>query len=324
MNKALSILGVLALVIGMAVSGAAQSTNDDSDNSTVTVEVDSRTAIDISPNQLDYTNGTIVPGDSVRTTADSFSSVEIENIGSNNITYVWMNASTPADDPFGTGLASEYNAGNFMQINSTGEITGQAAVDDGFSFVNRKEFNESNDLSYVFTPNETWRYGRFRSGDQEHFWAVAANANGECSTESNGFRVGRKAHNKTDTGSTDFTTASEYDAYTLTSVSGSQQYIAPGVNVTLPSGDNRTYDVLVQCGDPFSTIRTQYNPNANGTSDLTTEGGYADYMLDGTASEAAELQPGEHFEVETRIEVPQGVASGTVSAGRLRVIVDAS
>lgn len=328
MKKAFSVLGLLAIITGMTVSAAAQFSPSDnaSDNSTVNVQVESQVAVDISPDQLNYNNDSgIIPGESERFTAEGFGSVEIENIGSANISSVWLNASQPDDNPFGTGVSTQYDAGNFVMVNSTDEITGQAPVDSGFTYVNRKEFNESNDLSYISTPNETWRVGRFKSGDQEHFWAVAADTNGNCDSDATDpFRVGQEAHNVTTTGSVDFVSGN-YDTYTLSSVTGadSNQYVASEVNITLPSGTTRNYDVVVNCGDPFYVSRTQYNAQLEGLTNLVNDGTETEFILNGsTAGGEARLQPGEHFEVETQVEIPQGVASGSVTPGRLRVIVD--
>lgn len=319
-NKSTALLGVLVLVLGMTFSGSAQAT----DNSTVTVNVGTQTAIDISPSALNF--GTIEPGTEVNETTSGFTHFEVENIGSNNITNVWANTSTPTTDPFGTGFASNYDVGNFIQIQPDNEIAGVAS-DNSFTYVNRKEYNESNDLSYITTPegtNQEWRYGRFRVGEQEFFWAVNTTTTGACETgdtDSDDLRVGVQPHNQTATGSVDFTTASEYDSYDLasgTTVEG----VASSVTLSSATLDaDRTYDVVANCGAETYTYRSKFNPDVAG-EDLTATGGAAQYLLSGTAGSAEAFQPGEHFEVNVSVRLPQGVAATGTSEtidGLLRI-----
>lgn len=318
---------IAALAVGMTGSGASQATVGDKDNSTVTVDVAEKVAIDISPEDLSYSG--VNPGASLFETDGDINggpvgAVEIENIGSQNITNVWMNTSTPNDNPFGTGLESQYDAGNFMEIKPTGESNSLDA--SNFRYVNRKEFNESRDLSYVFTPEAgDWRYGRFKAGDQEFFWAVNTTG-GTCEIDGDNddFRVGNVAHNQTATGATDFTSGGDFTSYALTSASGDAEALAAGVSFTPPGDSTRNYDVLVECGDPTYTVRSSYNINALGETDLSLDGSATDYVLNSTGDpQSHELQPGETFGVNTSIRVPQGVPSGNDGiTGTLRVLVN--
>lgn len=313
----LSMALVASFVLLAMSSSATAITSDSTTNSTVTVDVTSKVAIDITPQDLSYTG--MEPGTTVTSTDSGYSAIELENIGSVNISQVWMNASVPSSNPFGSGLASNYDAGNFIQISPTGEIG--TASSNNFTFVNRKEFNESNDLSYVFTPSaDRWDYGRFRAGDQEFFWAVNATSNACTGANGEKLRVGNKAHNKTATGSADFT-SSEYTSYPLTET-GNSHGIATGVNITLPSGNTRYYDVLTKCsGDETYTVRTRYNPKATGATDLTFDGTQIEHLLNSTVGSQGAMQPGEHFQVNTSVEVPQGVPQNAGISGLLRVLV---
>ncbi|MFT4892377.1 MAG: hypothetical protein ACI8Z7_000149 [Candidatus Nanohaloarchaea archaeon] len=310
----------------MMGTASAQVTSEDSDNSTVTVDVASKVAVDISPSDISY--GAIDPGSAVLESNSSsvggpVGAVEIENIGSENITQVWLNTSVPNDNPFGTGLAQEYDAGNFIEVKPTGEANTVSGVSK-FKYINRKEFNETGDLSYVFTPEDggEWKYGRFRVGSQEYFWAVNTTGTpGTCQTDgSDDFLVGQNAHNKTNTGSTDFTDLADISEYGLTNAgSGDAEALATGVTV----GD-RNYDVLVECGDPTYTVRSSYNVNALGAPDLVNDGSAVSHILNATeATDASqELQPGEYFGINTSIRVPQGVPSNAGITGQLRVLVN--
>lgn len=323
-------LTLIALTVGMTATTTAL-TSDDSENSTVQVQVASLTAIDVTPSLLDYNS--INPGERDEVDdAEGFTGVEVENIGSVNITQVWANATVPQDRPFGSGFATEYDAGNFIQINATGE--GQAGVvgpDDYYSFVNRREYNESNDLNYIFTPPspEEWRYGRFRAGDQEFFWAVNTSISGsgcDADADSDDFRVGTAAHNETKTGSNDFTDGSgEYYSRALTDVPGleSSERLATDVWLNVPGQSNRTYDVVVNCGSQTYTTRTRYNVQMDGATDLALDGATARHLVNATAGGAGELQPGDHFSIDMAVSVPLGVANGDVSDGLFRILVNA-
>lgn len=320
-------LAVVTAAMLFTVGSATAQPVDDFENSTVTVQVGNQIAVDISPATLSYTG--ILPGSQqfVTNNAEGFDAIEVENIGSQNITHVWLNASTPSSNPFGTGASTNYNAGNFIQIKPNGDIPG-VSTDSNFTFVNRKEFNESNSLSYIFTePNEDWRYGRFRTGDQEFFWAVNTTSGGACETTgTDNFRVGLTAHNESATGSNDFRTGSgEYTQYDLTAGSNVDGY---ATNVWINSSvqqTNRLYDVVVDCNAPGSggtwAMRSRFNVNPAG-EDLSAAGGAATYVLDGTSQPSDELQPGEHFQMNMSIQVPLGVAQGQVSNGFLRVLVN--
>jgi hypothetical protein len=313
----------------MMGTASAQVTSEGTDNSTVTVDVASKVAIDISPSDISYSN--IDPGSAALQSDGSdvgaaVGAVEIENIGSDNITQLWLNTSVPNDNPFGTGLAQEYDAGNFIEVKPEGEAN--TASNDSFHYINRKEFNETGDLSYVFTPDDggNWKYGRFKVGSQEFFWAVNESSDGSCELDGgSNFRVGQEAHNQTTTGSSDFTDgSSDFDSYSLTGTgAGNAEALATGVTLNPPGMGERAYDVLVECGDPTYTVRSKYNVNALGASDLVNDGQAVQHILNATeADQNAELQPGEHFALNTSIRVPQGVPSNTGITGQLRVFVN--
>lgn len=331
MGASLALLAAAFLITsGMAL------TEDDSENGTVSVGVSSTTAIDITPADLSYTSSgegsQPAPGDRVFTSDSGYEAVEVENIGSKNITKVWMNSSIPTSNPFGSGTQSGYNSGNWIQVNATGEIDGVGGPDSGFTYVNRVDYNETNDLSYIFTPDTgNWRYGRFKGGNQEYFWAVNASDGTDCTGADTGdvLRVGDFAHNKSATGSNDFTGSegsSDWTEYTLADIPGTNKGFTD-VSITRPDGSTREYAVLTSCGSETYTLRTRYNPTMGGADDLSIDSSVAGYLLNVTAgdSETNDLQPGEHFRLETAVEVPFGVASsGSATTGVLRVLAAAT
>ncbi|MFB6199832.1 MAG: hypothetical protein ABEJ83_03060 [Candidatus Nanohaloarchaea archaeon] len=276
-----------------------------------------RTAIDISPSTLAYQG--VAPGEMLSeatASEENFTHVELENIGSTNITQVWMNASVPQSNPFGTGVTGNYDAGNFIQIKPESDPELQVNSNGDFTFVNRKEFNETDELSYIFTPSDSWDYGRFRLGEQEVFWAINTSGS-SCQTGSGQFRVGVNPHNQTATGSNDFRTVNgEYTSYSPVSVPGG--VVAQDVWINT-SSTTRQYDVKLECGGASTTaIRSRYNP---GVINDTAESAVTPIVAQSgnIASEAA-MQPGENFAVNVSVNVPQGVARGQVDQGTLRVL----
>jgi hypothetical protein len=318
-KKTTMALAVSIALLGMVSSGAAQVENDTETD--ITVTVDARTAIDVSPESLDF--GSMVPGESKTDTVGDFSALEIENVGSTNLTNIQFNTSTPDSNPFGTGVGSNHDVGNFVQIAPQEDNMAGIPDTNAYKFVTRKEFNESNDLSYVFA-EDGWDYGRFRVEGQELFWAVntdtSVSSSGGCSTTgSDDFRVGVNAHNRTTTGSTDFTSgSSEYDSYSLSGVS--DYALATDVTVDVPNHDARTYDVLVKCdGSQTYTARTKYSVNPLGV-DISGDASAANYVLD---SGEEDMFPGEHFTTNVSISVPRGVASSSSAlTGTLQVLAE--
>lgn len=330
-KKAILTAALVAVAVGLISPAASQATQDvnDTDNSTVTVQVAEKTAIDISPDTLDYND--VSPGSTQFGTDndgenENFTHVELENIGSTNISRVWMNASTPSSSPFGSGIASNYDAGNFIQIKPQDDLSNVGVVNyDSWTFVTREEFSTDNVPEYIFEPTSgSWEVGRFRVADQEYFWAMEqpSDSASTCSTNSESFRVGNVAHNKTATGSNDFRDSSEYIGYQPTNNTANGAAVVDDVNI---SGAN--YRVKIDCSSTSATgdvtvTRSRFNTEL-GYEDVTSiTTGAAEYLLNEPASADAALQPGEHFSVQTRVSVPQGVASGRVDDGFLRVLVN--
>ena len=324
-------LVIAALTLGMVSSAAADVSDDAEGNATVTVQVATKIAVDVTPEQLEY--GSFDPGESkafaTNGPSPGYGSIEIENIGSENISQVWLNASVPTERPFGTGTAASYDAGNFIKVkpdDSTAQRT-----DSYFTFVNRKEWNESSPLRYVFTPDgEDWDYGRFRAGENEFFWAVEKTGTPpNCAENADSFRLGNDAHNESFTGSTDFTTASDYSGKQPTQVGTTDKYVVTDVTPDIPGqATEPSYDVVLECdnanGETTATF-TRYNVKADGVNDLVEQGGITQHLINSSATNTdAMLQPGENVAVNTSVQVPQGVVSNTGSgySGTLRVFVN--
>lgn len=330
---------VAVLSIGLLSTAAAE----DTDESEVIVDVSTETAVDMHPEQLSYSG--ITPGSEALEDDSGVAAVQIENVGSNSIDTVHMEATAPEETPFATGDRDAYDTANFVSIDVSNPED-HTDLDDSINaydypvFVNRKDFAEVRDLSYIFVEDEEeWEYGRFRVADEEYFWAVETSIDGsETDLE---LRVGTTAHTQSQTGTSDFGDGAEdYDTYQMTSVQdGSEDnptYWVPDEAVSIPrtdSGDEtiaqedwRDYDVVVQT-DPGATggvytVRSRFNEEVEGV-DLTTEGSVTDYIFNSDG--ASVLEPGDSFPVDVNVNVPRGVPSGDASSpGILTVVVTGS
>ncbi|WEL19274.1 hypothetical protein [Candidatus Nanohalococcus occultus] len=329
------IVAALAVVAAVGLVSSATAQEDTLEEAgTVTVDVNNVTAVDLSPNNLAYSGD---PGSVATTeTTNGYQGVEIENVGSENITELYFTTSTPDSRPFGSGTAGAYDAGNFIQIKPSTEITGINGEDD-FQYVSRKSFNESNTLSYVkpITGQGSVRYGRFRAANESFFWMITeAEAGGSsgnyCSggTGSN-LLIGNTPHTPTQTGSVDFTDDTTYTNYSIgTSSDNYGRVDNVGLN-TYEGTKNLT--MLTWCGDSTQqsadntthVIGTRWNPENredSASNQYSTQTNSLEKLID-DPQDPDELQPGEHFTVFTRAAIPNAVANGQVGSGTLTVKV---
>lgn len=330
---------VLALVIiGFAVALTTSATAlSDNEANEVNVTVGQNLRLDVSPNQLAYSS--VTPGSYESSSDNSYNGLEIENVGSRNITHIWVESTEPSSRPFGSGAGGAYDAGNLIQFKVSAEAGAKSTSQ--FHYVGRREYNESNTLSYVKTRSgeSGFRYGRFRTGNEEFFWAINETDQGSTGENSCGgndaslFHMGWDPHSKSTLGSTDFTDSSQYVLYNISQAGPDNLGRVDNVDIRV-SGGNRTYDVFTWCGgvagsktnDTFVTFRKHDVEDAFNTgSDYSTNSGGLQYLLSSSnIATASSLQPGEHFTVSTRVSVPYGVAEGDVKQGTLTFYADDS
>lgn len=371
--KALFLLGFVAVItVGLAMNVGAVSEND-TESSDVNVTIASTVAVDLHPEQLTYPQATV--GSQVTSTDRSFTSVDIENVGSEYIDQIWVETTQPGSEPFGTGLPGNYDAGNFFQIkpnNASGKLKGDS---DAYHFVNRIEYATYNDSlvpSYINAPSSgTYEsttgsasandvaVGRFRVGDEEYFFAIpVSGGSGSCDGTGghNTLLVAKQPHTETSTTPIDFTDGTgypgiegkDYIKYNITELtdtgegfgltdSGPADYGANGVTIRRNFGTaqevNRTYDALVKCDtngesglqltDVPRVIRTRYNVEEGGASDLTDDSNGPMTFLMSTITPSEMLLPGEAVTLDTAIEVPRGVSQGQMTEGTFTVYVTA-
>jgi len=287
------------------------------------VTVANKTMVDIQPDTLAWQN--VDPGsETLASQAVGFpvEAVQIENIGSTNISRIWFNNSYPAANPFGSGDPSDYDAGNFAIVrrNTSGST---------FFFPNLVEYNES-ELIYLQlpTPSTQIAHGRFRSANKEWFWAINS-SDGNCTN--NQFRVGKTAHNQTQMGSADLRTCDPalsgagalgvnpcrvgtLTPTTLSPYTGINQWGWADVYV----GENAAYEnytvaVYGNCTDTVKVMLTHWNKDAPGAQEGAV---HPEYFYN------APLAPGEHIIANVKLRIPYGTAAGNIT-GALTVTVQA-
>ncbi|MFB6075521.1 MAG: hypothetical protein ABEK17_00085 [Candidatus Aenigmatarchaeota archaeon] len=306
----LAIAAILAFPVTTDTAVGAEV--NDTDDATVSIEVSSKTMVDISPESLAWTG--VEPGSSGNNggtfTAEGTQlgegKVQIENIGSTNITKIWFNTTSPDSRPFGTGTNASYDSGNYIAIAEEGS--------SDFGFVNRVEFNETRELVYLTDPDgstppsSNWAYGRFRNTSKEYFWMLD---NSDAACDGDNFYVATEAHTKSQTGKVDFSSGTNREDLSLSS--GAAGYCESG---TFNLGGGEQYRVVVD----ESTLGGTADPQVmlvKWNADLLSTPTQGDgYFYDGT------LYPGNSTVAEVDAFVPQGVAQGYSEEGTLTVLVN--
>jgi len=310
-------LGILVLagLLLLGGMGSAQQTVNDTDTASVTVTLGMKTLVDISPNALTWTAdpgsvcGRDISGSSCNETSSNYRAIQIENIGSRNISKVWFNATYPSQSPFATGGTAETDSGNYVMLSKNVTSTGP------FYFVNRVEYNATTALWYVTDPvgnmppdTSTYTYGRFHNGSQEYFWFIDKPSTGLCN-ESTYIRIGKIAHSKSATGSVDFSNGANYDSIALTE---GTTYAIGDINTGALSG----YSVAVS--NSTAGCRVMFSHwNVDTPFDTLSE---AQYSFDSTTNP---LVPGDSFAKYIGVSVPYGIHEGASNSGTLTVVVTA-
>lgn len=203
------LLIVATVVLGVsAILGTTASAADTENNLQIEVNISEKSIIDIQPKNFAWGQGTttVLPGTQAGPNEEQsgYGRIQVENLGSVNITQVWLNATGPSVRPFGTGDASNYDSGNFIAIDSN-----NSSVSDKNAFISRVEYGldqpAGQDIIYLDTP-ASWDYGRFRNTSQEYFWTFNDDEDGDGTLGDSVFRIGIDPHNSSQTGSTSLAT----------------------------------------------------------------------------------------------------------------------
>ena len=316
---------VTVLLATSFVLASGNSATSSWDNATVRVTIGQITMIDITPELMDF--GTAYPGDIITqyivndgsNNNVQLSAFQIENIGSTNITKIWLNVTQPSQRPFGTGDTSLYDPANWLAVNIS-FAPGSMPTTIARSYVDRIEFNDTQ-LVYLKTPSNTKTYGRLRMGENEYFWAI--NTTGDnCSTPATTpvyFVIGNEnePHNQNQTGDIDLTDGDEkMVSYSTNPVPyDNDQWIAPSAKLTYLN-----QDYLVYISDDCTKVRfVAWNRDiattVGGSSLLSNNASVFDSDIAGRA-----MYPGESMAMNIEMRVPYGVPQYSSYEGFLTVI----
>ncbi|MFB6199831.1 MAG: hypothetical protein ABEJ83_03055 [Candidatus Nanohaloarchaea archaeon] len=346
-NTVKALLATLSLLFLISTVSAQDTQN----NLQVSVNISSRTIVDIQPQTFAWGTGSsmVEPGSLAgpQEEQNGYGRIQIENLGSVDITDVWFNTTAPDQRPFGTGSASAYDSGNFIALDRNSTST------DRNAFVERKEFGldqvagrNDKDIIYLSTP-DGWDYGRFRNTSKEYFWTV--NDTGTDLTSAT-FRIGINHHNSTQTGSTNLDSAcvggttatgtANCNGYTLnqvTDANGNTWGVA-GIEVgvedanTGPNDGGTEYCVAinesaaVSDSTPPTATFIKWNPGhpavqaaGSGSSCMNA----VNYTIGGSAPKSS-LVPGDWTTMNIRAKIPYGVVSGSLPTGNLVVLANSN
>jgi hypothetical protein len=307
------LVGVFLILVGLFMNTASAQmggnlTIDDSDPVFINVTIAQQTWVDVQPYALNWNpvNPGGVGDNNSETLGAGYFAVQVENIGSVNITHVWFNATYPRASPFGRGSAAWTNAGNYVVLSNNTASTNPGAA--GFFFINRVEYNETTQLVYLRDPsgnlppsNTLYTYGRFRNASNEYFWMIN-DVTPNCA--SGGYiRIGNISHSRTQTGTTNFQTGN-FKTVTLT------PWGANWAVGHITGGPLNGYEVAVNrsCAVFFS----HWNMDAP----FDSAGSNARYAFDGV------LTPGESFAMAIKVYVDYGIYQGQSGQGRIWAIVN--
>jgi hypothetical protein len=325
--KRMVFMGALILLLLGIFMGSASAqlggnlTVNDSDYVDIEVNISTRCMIDVEPAALAWTGvapGGVGDNDSEQLGPGYFA-IQIENIGSRNISQVWFNATYPSASPFARGNASYTDAGNYVVLSNITNTTQPSS--ENFWFINRAEYNETRELVYLRDPSgnlppngASYTYGRFRNTSNEYFW-MYDKVDGNCNA-SGVLYIGSEAHTRTETGTTNFQTQAAGGTFTTTDLvtynEAGKSFAVGNVNSSSPLAG---YAVAMSpnCTLFFSKWNRDYP-----FSFLNTNAVFANEVVGHPTNH---LWPGDSFALAIKVYVPYGIYEGQSQDGRIWAIV---
>lgn len=314
-RKIVITLWTILLATIIATSASALQVND-TETATIGVTISEVVQVNLDPSA--YTWSALNPGDEGNgsTEASGFGALQVENIGSHNITHLWFNVTQPSSRPFGTGEATNWNAGNFIVLQN------QSGGD--FYFIDRVEWNDSRGLVYVKDPEGSLPYdiaeytvGRIKNATNEYMFMI--NYTDDCNETGAMLWIGHSPHTAGSSGYIDFQDDNRENV-SLTRGGTNNEW---GVG-EIDDGPLSGYCVAVYrtCGY-LRLYKT--NMEAPGADAICTNNAY--YTIGETGDSnprynTAPLTPGASIIMNVRVRIPYGVYEGTVSPGTLTVLVN--
>ncbi|MGC9310103.1 MAG: hypothetical protein ACP5E4_00070 [Candidatus Aenigmatarchaeota archaeon] len=318
-NSAIGILALAAIAMVMSMPAVMAVDVNDTETANISITISTKTMVNIDPYLLTWS--ALEPGSigNFSNEDNGYFAIQIENIGSHNITHIWFNTTYPTSRPFATADADSYDAGNFVVI---AEEPGGGATNTScdalgkysdFKYANLVEYPEVRSLVYIKDdagnmPPQNRDYGRFRFADEEYFWMII----NETDCQGKTFYIGNTPHTEADTGTVDFT-GSDKTTVTLGAVAESGWCYG-----TVGAGHNLTgYGVLVQndtSGASRKVMLVWWNIDALDSGSVGT------YFWNSTTD--GNLVPGNSTAACIKVYIPYGVYEGTIKEGTLTVLAN--
>jgi hypothetical protein len=348
MKKHVSTLGLvllaIATVIGMASTATAADVND-TETTNVTVDVTAETALDVKPDDLQYSGASV--GTLVNKSDNGFDAVKVENTGSEDIMEVWLETTKPNTDPFGQGSTSAHDSANFLKVKPRDltQVGGLRGNDSNYHYITRAEFFESDmpliqtgtDWSGDFSSDSAeFLTGRLRFANDEFNFVLGtdgATCDGSGSPSAK-IRIADTPNTPTSLGTYDFSDdGSDYSEYNITT-SNQGGYGITQNQVPLNMSDNRveTYDIQTACDsgnvntefDQEHILVNRYDIQSGGADDLQANSGSISQQILRSTGTGDDLYPGDSFTLDIAVQVPRGVPSGQLAEGTMSILATTS
>ena len=348
----------LTMVLMAGVVAIFSGNNDavalDSETTNVSVEISAQTWIDISPDMVRWES--VNPGAKSATFKDMETDIEgiegfnIRNIGSNNISRIWFNATVPSaanslySDIYNTNDLTKYNTGNFISL-SRADCTGNplnkrrcggASITDGdYFYPNKVEYAETviNDTNNIvagsrvpylnLSTERNVTVGRIRDGQNEYFWAIYAGVGVgfDCSSSEPSISLGKVPHNDTNVGTIDLRRTTAGSDTIMTGLAGTTYKTSTRRGTTIGSGRWLNTSITVSANCRNITV-VQWNKDEGTTADdnnywITTA---ATASIGLAYTDTNYILPGEYYTAWVYLQLPYGVPDGIMETGTLTVI----
>jgi hypothetical protein len=287
----LGILVAFTFTLGFTIVEVGAIDANATDTINVRINISKKAIVDISPASINWTTP-IDPGSN-----GTYRKIQIDNMGSINITHIWFNNSYPDSNPFGTGLSSAYDAGNFMAI--TNDSTG-----DSYLFPNRVDYNTSYEIIYLTGPNSNTPpnvpYGRFKNASNEWFWAVTS---GGVNYTNGSIYISSTPHTQTQTGDADLSDNAPNNLEMVTDGPEAGEWGVTDAGITVGS-DNICAAVYY---NGSKVMFYKWNMDAPGNAEVLSGPSCpnSEYFLNGTAQ--GNIVPGASAYARIMPLVPYGV-----------------
>ena len=317
MKKIVVLLGTaIAVLFAAGLVPSAAIPYNDSDNATIDITLNQVTMVDITPEALSWTAepASIADCDSTKVycydpTGVARYGIEIENLGSVNISKIWLNTTFESSYPYASGNPGAYDSANFLAV-STSNSSNRA----DYKFVNRVEYNATKWPIYLKLPANTVSSGRLRDANYEWFWAlVDTDGNGCNATASlylSNYGDVSGIHNETQNGDIDLADGTPA-ALAINPLPNDNQYGYVNVTFTTPEG-NIPYTLVIDHNCNW-VMMNHWNMDLS-----EMPGTYSEYVWD--SSSDGPFTPGNLTEIYAQVRMSYGVHHGSLKTGYLTVV----